>query len=431
MVRDLRFLEHRSNGDTHFPRTERNNPGCTGSSTALSIPRGHPDSERLKPSEWLHVTEFYQSLSYPSPYLPLPFRSHFGSHGAIGLYNIVTDLNSFQSGLFRSAVLVFMSHQKNCNPSDRSTYLAKYRREAQNCINNGSLEEVVYASYVVTIYTIIGGESVQMAIKYCRQFCKSFAELVRVRKTMDDWMELLWRESLSSLYYVHRDTVLFNYPNTPATSIMEGVEQWEKLLETSFCLLASQDDIANIPLSMKTERICHKIKSLSIYMQIYLDQFLQRVIVAENAEETNITKERLFSIVERIMRLVLHLSNISDYIYDAYEMETNAFPVNNSGENTFLHFPPVQPRGLQAAGDSSIRDTALALLYAFARLLKSMLKPTMNDKEQVLSEAHRSAIAICRLCANVEMGWARETLLVKRSLFWAGLILTESTLPSG
>ena len=324
-----------------------------------------------------------------------------------------------------------MSHLKNSPPSDTSAYLVKYRREAQKCINNGSLEDLVYASYVVAIYSIIGGESVQLAIKCCREFCKSFAELARVRKTTDDWMELLWREVLLSLYCVHRDAVLFNTPNTPAASL-ESVKQWETLLETSSGLLASQEDIANLPLSMTTERICHKVLSLSVYMHIYLDQFLQRVIVAENAEETNVTKEHLCSIVDRIMQLVSHLSNISDYIYHAYQIETNSRHVNNFAENTFLHFPPVQPRGLQAAGDPRIRDTALALLYAFARLLKSMLEPTSTgDQEQLISEAHRSAIAICRLCANIPIDRARETLLVKRSLFWAGLLLTESTLPSG
>jgi hypothetical protein len=59
------------------------------------------------------------------------------------------------------------------------------------------------------------------------------------------------------------------------------------------------------------------------------------------------------------------------------------------------------------------------------------LEPTADADENVLSEPHRSAIAISRICATVPIEGYMETLLVKRSLFWAGLILTESTFPSG
>ena len=212
---------------------------------------------------------------------------------------------------------------------------------------------------------------------------------------------------------------------------MESVAQWEELLETSYCLLASEDDIADLQPPMTTEKICHKIRFLCVYMQIYLDQFLIRINVAEHAAETQFSRDRLYSIVGRTMRLVSHLSNISDYICHAYKMEPGLSPFNSPTTKTFLQFADVQPRALNATDDPDIRDTALALLYAFARLLKNMLEPTADADENVLSEPHRSAIAISRICATVPIEGYVETLLVKRSLFWAGVILTESTFPLG
>ena len=372
------------------------------------------------------MVEFHQSLAQPSSYTPVPLRSHFGSHAAIWLY-ASTDLNSFTSSMYRSAVLVLMSSLKNANPTETSAYLVKYYREAQDCIKHVSHMELVYGAYIIAIYSIIRGETIQIAIKRSLQFCKSVAELARVRKSIDEWIELLWRETLSSLYYVHRDTVLFSYHNAMSS---DGVEQWDELLGSSYDLLASENDIAKLPLSMTTKKMCHKINSLSVYMHLYLDQFLKRALVDETAKETKLAKERLCSIVDRLLVLIPRLSNISDYIYDAYNMETNSNSLNNS-PNTFLHFPPVHPRGLRLATDPDTRDISLALVYAFARLLKSMLQPTFGEEEGLLSDPYLSAIAICRICANIPLGWARETLLLKRSVFWAGLILTESTLPSG
>jgi len=341
----------------------------------------------------------------------------------IEFYN-VTELNSYSSNLYRSAGLVLMSYLKN-NPSETPTtsgYLVKYHVEAQKCIDNASLVELVYASYVVTIYSIIGGESVEMAIRYCLQFCKSVVALTRKEKRTDEWIELLWRDVIASLYYVHRDTVLYNLAPS-----MESVTLWEELLETSYCLLVSEADIVNLPLSMTTEKICHKVKTLSVYMQIYLDQFLLHVTIqAEDVQERTLPRDRLYTILDRIIRLVSRLPNIADYLYHAYNMESNTNPINDPAVTPFLQFSDIQPRSLKAGADPDIRDTAVALLYAFARLLKNMLEQTPDVDETGLS-----ALAICRLCASLPLEWAMEAFLVKRSLFWAGLILTETKLHPG
>ena len=369
----------------------------------------------------MYVVEF-QSLQHPALYSPRMLQSHNRSHGLVQLYHI-TDLDP-RFPLYGAAVLVFMSHFKSDSPAKTSTYLAKYHREAQKCIDNASLLELVYASYVVAIYSLIQGESIQMAFKYCHQFCQSVVRLARQSKGLDDWIELVWRGVFIALYHVHRDTIFFHYPRTVAP-LTESVALWEAILETSYGLLVSDHDISKLPLSMTTERICHKIQSLSVFMQIYLDQFLNRVNGAENARETKLAKDRLYSILDRIIRLVERLSNIADYLHHAYNMEQNA------SVSEFMRFAPLQPRGLKDVSAPYTRDTVLALLYAFARLLKNLLEPDADIDENVRSEINSSAIAICKLCTNIPIGSMRDTLIVKRSLFWAGLILTETKLSPG
>src|SRR5271170_755545 len=192
-----------------------------------------PDLALLNPIEWRFLKKFH-SFQYPSLYRPfLSLTSRLGTHGAVELYH-VTDFNCYSSIPFRSAVFVLMSYLKNNDPSDTSLYIAKYRREAQTCINNGSLLELVYASYVLTIYSIVGGESVQMAMECCHDFCKCVVVLTRKQKGTDDWIEMLWRDVLSALYYVHRDQIVFMFS-------LECVVPWEKLVGTSYCLLVSEE----------------------------------------------------------------------------------------------------------------------------------------------------------------------------------------------
>ena len=114
-------------------------------------------------------------------------------------------------------------------------------------------------------------------------------------------------------------------------------------------------------------------------------------------------------------------------------MEPGVSPINDgTAANTFLDFAAVEPRALKPGTEPLVRDTALALVYAFARLVKNMLEVTFNDvDEKVNSEIYNSATAICRLCANLSIEKPMESWIVKRSLFWAGIIFTESKFPEG
>lgn len=404
--------QHQLNGDV-----------SSAADTILPAPK-FPDDERLNSDEWMQVQQF-QSFWRVSKYIPHFLTSRLSSFAGVPFFCAMdSDLNVDSSALFRSSILVLMSCLKNTDTSQvavTAKHLVNYHREAQKCIEAGSLAELTYCSYVVTIYSIIRGESLQMAMRYCRQFCRSFVELTKKQNFTDEWIEMLWRDSLMSLNYVHRDIVLYDCMSNIAPS-MEFVLLWEELLDASSCLLVSEDDIANLPISMsiKTEQICHKIKSLSVYMHLSFDQFLFRAKLAENTEEMELARSRLYSVLDRILRLMAYLPGISDYIYRAYKTEPYPGPINDATASTFLQFAEVHPRGLDVLPIT--RDTGLALLYAFSRLLKNLLEPTTDVEEEI----YHSATAICRLCANIPIGSLTETLIVKRSLFWAGLILTET-----
>ena len=400
-------------------------------SSGFSISRifAIPDIERLSDRERRFLRGFHD-LKFPSPFKPLlSLTSRLGSPGAVELYQVF-DLNGYSSSLYRSAIFVLMSYYLKSNtPSDAedmeetTCYLDRYRLELRNqLLNNGSLVEVVYASYVVAIFSIVGGASIETAITYCQHFCKCFVNLTRQQKATDDWIELLWRDALSGLYYVHRNMIIrFSF---------DVMDRWEKLLGTSYCLLVSDKDIDNLPVSMTMEQVCHKIKSLSIYMQFYLDIFLIRTNRCEpGATKIEIARDRLYSIVSRITRLVSHVPNISDYIYLAYRQDPSTLTIHNHRRaSNFSVYATVEPRSLKAGAEPLVRDTSLALIYTFARLLKNMLEPTADSNK---SDICNSAIAICRLCTNLSIDVPMGVWIVKRSLIWAGLILTDSTYTAG
>ena len=243
----------------------------------------------------------------------------------------------------------------------------------------------------------------------------------------------MWQDVLISLYYVHRDPVV-NTPDAPA-QLHESLEQLQRLLSQSSGLLVSEDDISKLPFSMTTEVICLKITSLSIYMQFYFDYFLFRATSYPNGTGTESVKFRLSDVLRRLLQLISRLSNICDYIHHAHSDSISEPNNDTDSPNEFLHWPDLHALGLRSASDPKERDTTLALLFTFARLLQKVLDQTVDVNKDKDIEIHQSAIALARLCTSFPRRQPNTgrmiSLLMKRSLFWAGIMVTESRAVQG
>ena len=394
-----------------------------------------PRARSLTSNHWVYIRAF-ERLWGTQRNGPRQFRSQLACQW-IPLYKVQRPQSST---LFQFAVSVFMAYQQNKRgQQETQRYLLEFFNASQRGVCSSSIQvDIVYGSYVMAVYSLIAGESLQRALSNCLLLCQSFANLEQsgiVEREELSWIEMLWQEVMFSLYYIHRE-ILFRGIAGRAR-VEESFDQFYKMLNISRFLLPSEQDIAWLPLSMNTETICQKIQTLSIYMQVYFEYFLFRKSRGdEHVENIQEIITALQSILEKIIHLITHLSNIPDFIHDAYSIRSDATPnFDGQVENEFLHYPNIRPRGLKSAADPKPRDTALALLYTFARLIKNLLKQnTTAANDELLTEIEHSSIALCRLCATFppsSFEMPMTPLLVKRTLFWAGLILTKSKFPSG
>jgi len=328
-----------------------------------------------------------------------------------------------------------MSYQQNNHGGlDTIRYLDLFFREAHNSLATRSFKDLVYASYIMAVYNLIAGESLEPAFVNCLQFSRAIAAWAKSGMAVGNelsYVEMLWQQVISSLYFIHREILLRGIEGR--ARIEKSFSQLFQILKEVQIFLPSESAISSLPRSMPTELICQKIKTLTIYLQIYFEYFLFQK--SSGARITGIERDanefgtNLNEILEKLIQLITHLSNIPDYIHHAY-----ATP-GLDGDPKDFPYSKVEPRGLKPTCEPSMRDTALALLYPFARLIQDLLDPAAATKEDVMKEIYNSAIALCRLCATFPGNAFHQTsmasLLVKRTLFWAGLILNDSLFPSG
>jgi hypothetical protein len=384
----------------------------------------------LTPAEWRNIHHFH-SLWLPKRYAPRRYPSELGTRVAIPLFNIVI---GHTSKLYRTAILVLITHLQTRDVADRRAfeYLDRFYHQAQDCINNQAVSELVYASYIIAVYALIGGVSPQMAIDNCSQFFHTVIALKSLGTVVEDeclWLETLWQRILSSLYYIYRDNIVFDRFGVPVLSMK--FEPLQRLLYVSTRLLPSEDNLSNLKSSTKPEWVCQKVYSFSIYMQFYWDCFLYQAAFTESMRRLSSARVRLQNILGRIIHLISHLPSIDAYVNDAYPTLSELETIHYVPTNDFLSFQNIQPRGLHPQPKE--RDTALALLCVFAQLAKLMLDPTI-DEHNKNEQANLYAIALCRLSASFPAGCSNALIvstLIKRSLFWAGMILIRSEFALG
>ena len=295
---------------------------------------------------------------------PRIFISSLSPHVGIPLYKPYLEFER-SSNLFRNAILVFMSYQETKSEQyETLEYVGSYYQGVRNSIRSNSMLELVYSDYIMAVYTLVTSHDLPTILVWCTQFCRCLDQLAGVDVSGEEllWIETLWQGVLSSLYYIIRDQ--WHHcrvwgENSKELQTLLGLGDWA----LGNCLFAPR-------YPMTTEVICQKIKSLSINMQFYLDQYLFEKSESLPSGET---RYRLHLTVDRIILLMK---------------------------------------------ENPVIDTATTLLYNFAIIVKGMFEEADHDTE---ASVYHAANRIYHLSlSNI------NALLIKRSLFWAGLILSRS-----
>jgi hypothetical protein len=393
------------------------------------------DEERLIQLEWFELGEFLQMWpkNRGNPHF---FRNPGRSHAAIPVF-IPTMIHS-SAPVYRSAVMLFMSYARNQPELVQRRYFSTYLEAARRCISQGAIPELIYASYLVAGYSLIGGESIKEAIHKAEMFTQGALILIRNESMEDDelwWIETLWQNLLMALYYIHHETVVRNGATGGKDSV-DSFQQLDRLFDYCVSFLPSNGDIANLPLGMPSAAICVKVTSLSIYLQFYFDYFLfiqslRNETISKQAERV---QESLVSILTRICQLISHLPNIPDAIYESYRYVKGSDLAGSLIESSH-QITNIKLRGMVSAPHPLISDAALTLLYCFCRFLCNHLDPSAPFDTTVQHDVSRSAIAICRVCSTLKSGEIKPAktvgMLIKRSLFWAGLLTKSGPLGKG
>lgn len=352
-------------------------------------------------------------------------RIHYHQHGfQIGKYLIRVHL-PLSSSVCRSALLTFASCLKN-GATDMHTmiYFAAFCRQASRSIVRHALLDLVYASFYITLYSLVSGESLASCQIHCLQFCRSVSGLfhnpIGIAEDQLADVESMWQNTLGIFFYFQG----FIYDPTIQEILDAGNES---LLQESSCLIPIDIKIWSLS-NPRPDVLYRKLRTLTCFLQglLHILCFRDNVKAGDDVtDRTAYVRKWADETIEKISQLVLQIPNTEKILSEAYS-------ACNSGVMDDVEFE--DPRSIFTVKDWMQRDTIdlkcihAALIYCFVMLAKHWTDPMADTMTPTIQ---RSALAICYLSALFIKRGGNSGLPLVYALAWAGMILNKSRYPAG
>ena len=322
-------------------------------------------------------------------------------------------------------------------------YVPRYVEAGQSCIRENSVADLTYASYLVAGYYLITGTHEEYMYR-SDQFSLACQHHFRFGSSTEEkwWLELLWHEIVLNLYGVHQYELITSTDRL-RFSREASLNRLERFFENSTFFIPTEAEMNQWTVSRPiVESLCLKIETLARHLQFQFDSYLSaRELRGPKHASTIRIKGELQSLLTKLVTAIGHLPNIGDVIYEAYQQsETLLASVDICLPRPFRILPEITLCGVKFRDGPRERDATIALLYYFCILVQGLLEdPPLDSVGKIGREPFIAALAICRICASVRTAMMEQKTsfhrglkiamnsIMKRNLFWAGLVLSAST----
>ena len=357
-------------------------------------------------------------------------------HNAL-VYRVDFDITSRP---YRAAILALASlaclnpidYRNGGNP-DTNFYCAIYYRAAAEAIATKDVASLMYASYIMAILNCAYEPCSWTRLVHCAQFCRTVHAFLddQVSERYSHWVLELWyslvRIACEQYWFKRSRSFLFDiwwWHGYASTAPLSGVKCFTTRTVISF------REEPNHERAVSTLMEIREISAPFIYLgcdtqiqirnglfdfHVLFENFLYQARNSESIRRVDSTRELLHDtivhVITLIERLPLHGTLLHDWFrcYYAVTAKTTSWCDSVNSEETL------------------VKAVDTILLYASSRMLVKLFSHDLDPNEADQVEACTSALA------TVHLIWsAREILskthpsLIRRTLFWAGLILYKA-----
>ena len=355
----------------------------------------------------------------------------------VPLYRLDFDIASkpFRAATLALASLAFNGERQD----DTNSYYTMYINASNEALAVKDVVSLVYASYVMAIFFCLYEHSTEEVLVHCTQFCRVVEAILEreIPETERLWLIKLWHSVVRSAYHhywVHQNLECFGTVEARAIAAKHAdhssfrifhseipidrrwrennINTFLEILRISTPFASPEGPCLEIPIQLQNDLL---------YLQIYLENFLFQTTFNDSSPPHNLSTEPLYKVLVQIVAFIETFPSRASLLADWFRCYNMTQAVTNKVEIESFHSSTI----CRTVRQTLLGPLDLTMIYGSSRLFIKLLSSDLDKDED-------DAVEACNLAlATVELIWATRWMtlettypaLIRRSLFWAGLIL--------
>ena len=423
--------------------------------SSVSRPIGTPADQLLLPNDMAYLQ--YYDVIFRTQFRRRPRDSKSiwlssGSFSVLGscifrvpFHNVDFDLNSRP---IRAAILALASLERHGERrDDADSYYTIYYRAASDAVARRDVTSLIYASYVMAIVNCLYEEHLPDVLVHCTQFCRAVRAAFE-EDLLGEECSVMWQSVVLAVYERHWMGLYNGGPNihplwreppgfhyswsfscSPATAKMRTpTDRWRKeRLDALVEILTISSPLVSFQAGRSDVRV--QLSTHLFYLQILYENFLFHAnSVTESRVITktpNPSRESLHAVLVQIIELIERLPTRCSLLDAWFRCYSTISTVTDLSDDASCE---------AADSISGLHSCEITMLYSSARMLIGLVRSDPDYREVCNSAlatvrliwSARSIISQRRshvVAGSLFSGGTDHAILIRRSLFWAGLIL--------
>jgi hypothetical protein len=296
-------------------------------------------------------------------------------------------------------------------------YFEEFCKQARISIVSYAFLDLVYASFYITLYSLVSEESLVSSQTHCLQFCRS-VDILLLKTNWRPW------NRCGRIYWIYFSI----FRDSHMTTIREILDAGnESILQQSSRLVPIDIKIWSLSNS-RPDVLCRNLGTLTSFLQGLLHVFCFRNSVEADDATDRTTEVRTWvdEIIVKISQLVLQIPNTEKVLSEAYSACKFGVRDDVEFEDPQSIFSTAVVNWMRW-DTIDLKSVHSALIYCFM-LAKHWIDAVADG---ITPTIEHSALAICCLSAMfIKMG-GNLGVPLKYALAWAGMILKKSRYPAG
>jgi len=329
----------------------------------------------------------------------------------------------------RFALVSYAKDEKYCIHTH--LYLAEFHRRANDALQSGDVQNLVYSLYFMALFSLVSGEAPAAIQVNSLQFARAVDIVVDgTHPILDEsqiTIESMWNYIIGALFAMRTNSIWdlkthFEMKEDSRTLVEHGRRLVPKDIRM-WALSHSSEKQTFVKLATLANLLTPQLSTIDFHAKYSQDAVADGGLISELINEIDLTMEQFLQLCTMMPPVAYLIREAVSFGFRRSNSRNVGLGIDNFDVGDLIS-------KTQVFLSPKYRD--LALCYCLVSLARALIRPDFDLSDVSTSGVVGWAFAICYLSESLWWRHSDENIqVVVRGLLWSGIILTKQRCPAG